>query len=57
MMISVEFRAVVLFEKVLESSSLGVVVEWENDKPVAVFFVSPGSSDEFFSSERFLWLG
>jgi hypothetical protein len=56
-LISVEFGAVVSFKKILESSSWGVAIVWVIGEPVAVFFVSLGSSGDFFLSERLSWLG
>jgi hypothetical protein len=54
--ISVEFKAVALFKKILESSSWGVAIVWVIGELVAVIFVSRGSSDDFFLSERLLVL-
>jgi hypothetical protein len=45
---SLKFRAVVSFEEILELSSWGVARVWVIGEPIAVFFVSPGSSDDFF---------
>jgi hypothetical protein len=56
-LISVKFGVVVLFEKVLRLSSRGVAIVWVIGQPVAVFFVSRGSSDDFLLSERLTWLG
>jgi hypothetical protein len=51
-LISVEFGAVVSFEKIMESSSWGVAIVWVIGESIAVVFVSCGSSDDFFLSER-----